>query len=263
MKEVKVERTCPVCKVTYLADPGRLKHGRQTTCSRKCSYEFRAQELTTSTTELCAACGVQVVRPPSHVKAKTGRVFCSPRCHYDGRSTGLVGRDVTTPYNIPQSTRDAAADAMRDHNAKRKAEDRYAMSDETKQKLSASMSKAIAEGRFSRVSKLEKSVGAVMADLGIQTKPQHGFRLPNGTYGACVDFYIPDQNVALEVNGTFWHCDPRSYPNGPAHASQRHNLVKYAKKMEILVRLGVRVVEVWEADFQLDPVGAVKAALGL
>ncbi|OGB20608.1 MAG: hypothetical protein A3I66_22850 [Burkholderiales bacterium RIFCSPLOWO2_02_FULL_57_36] len=33
--------TCPVCGNNYFADPVRLKHGRQSTCSRACSYKLR------------------------------------------------------------------------------------------------------------------------------------------------------------------------------------------------------------------------------
>ncbi len=39
-------RTCPVCSIEYYADPQRLKHGRQTTCSRFCSYKLRAKKHT-------------------------------------------------------------------------------------------------------------------------------------------------------------------------------------------------------------------------
>lgn len=37
-----ISRTCPVCGTSYLADLQRLKHGRQSTCSRDCSYKLRA-----------------------------------------------------------------------------------------------------------------------------------------------------------------------------------------------------------------------------
>ncbi len=36
------EQRCPVCGATYLAEPARLRHGRQSTCSRACSYKLRA-----------------------------------------------------------------------------------------------------------------------------------------------------------------------------------------------------------------------------
>jgi hypothetical protein len=38
-----VPRVCPVCKQNYEADPARLRFGRQTTCSRKCSYALRGR----------------------------------------------------------------------------------------------------------------------------------------------------------------------------------------------------------------------------
>lgn len=74
-----ITRTCPVCSKEYQADTGRLKHGRQTTCSRKCSYELRAQKLTTPTeTYECMFCGAAITRRPTEIKGKT---FCSAECH--------------------------------------------------------------------------------------------------------------------------------------------------------------------------------------
>lgn len=35
-------RSCPVCGIRYFADPVRLKHGRELTCSRTCLYTLRA-----------------------------------------------------------------------------------------------------------------------------------------------------------------------------------------------------------------------------
>ena len=37
-----MNKICPICDKKYDADPQRLKHGRQTTCSRKCSYKLRS-----------------------------------------------------------------------------------------------------------------------------------------------------------------------------------------------------------------------------
>src|SRR5699024_281803 len=40
-----------------------------------------------------------------------------------------------------------------------------------------------------------------------------------GRFVACVDFMLSDGR-ALEVNGTFWHTDPRVYPDGPTFPAQ-------------------------------------------
>jgi len=109
-----VERKCPVCGVTYLADQVRLRHGRQTTCSRKCSYTLRAGLLSRAKTFKCAVCGNEVLRSPS--KVKSSFVFCSPDRplhHYSGRSMGLVHRIVTKPYNISDAGRDGWREAAK------------------------------------------------------------------------------------------------------------------------------------------------------
>lgn len=93
-----VVRQCPVCEKTYEADPVRLRIGRQTTCSRECSYRQRADVRRTGVAHACASCGKVVVKVPSHMRSKHGSVFCSRACHYSGRSTGKSRRIVAGPY---------------------------------------------------------------------------------------------------------------------------------------------------------------------
>jgi len=258
-----MRRECPVCEKPYEADPKRLAYGRQTTYSRKCSYDLRKRNLTKQITLPCAVCGEDVVRPPSHVKSKTGLVFCSGDCHYKGRGLGLSTRVVTKPYNVPDAVRLQFSEAQRERNHLRKAEGRYGHTEETKAKLSLATAKAIAEGRIPRVSEFERRVGETLRGLGINALSQHRFRGSQGRFAAVVDFYLPDRKLALEANGTFWHADPRVYPNGPEHPSQTRTLDKYTRKVKFLASVGVTVVEVWEQDFQSDPLAAVKAALAL
>lgn len=91
-------RICPICGTEYKADLGRLKYGRQTTCSRVCSYELRTRERENKARYECASCGKEVWRTPAQAaKAKHG-IFCSRKCHFAGRSTGATKRIVTKPY---------------------------------------------------------------------------------------------------------------------------------------------------------------------
>jgi len=194
---------------------------------------------------------------------KSEHLFCSRECHYKGRSIGLVKRICETPYQLSEETRQKFSRRLKAQNAKRVAEGRYAHSEATKQKLSVSVAKAISEGRISRVSGFEKRVGEILTAMGIMTEPQRGFRDTQGRFGAVVDFYLPHENLALEANGTFWHADPRVFPNGPTHYSQKRTLSRYEQKRAFLSSLGIRIIEVWELDFRQDPEGSVKAALGV
>jgi HNH endonuclease len=107
----RIQRDCPVCGRTYEADVTRLANGRQTTCSRECSYASRAQNRSTSKPYACAVCGTQVLRSPS--KVKSAFVFCSPACHYQGRSLGFVRRTVREPYRVTDAGREAWREAGR------------------------------------------------------------------------------------------------------------------------------------------------------
>jgi hypothetical protein len=101
----QVLRDCPVCGITYSADEGRLKHNRQTTCSRKCSYEFRAKKTSealhgrpsafkgvktgksswnkTSGVHInCGHCGKDMRIEPNQEGRKK---FCSKACFFAGR----------------------------------------------------------------------------------------------------------------------------------------------------------------------------------
>lgn len=257
-----VERKCPVCGTTYPANPSRLKHGRQTTCSRRCSYIRRGDKLTTSETKPCAVCGIPVTRPPSvQAHSKTDAFLCSPKCHYAARGEGIVRRTVSRPYNIPKDTRERMRKRIREQNARRAAEGRYGHTEETKRKLSKATAKAIAEGRIPRVSKLELTVKKELENLGVSFIHQKVFRDNRGRFGALPDFYLPTLGVALEVNGTFWHADPRSYPNGPQHPSQQRTHKKYEKKAAFMEARGIPIVELWEADLREDLSGAVQRAV--
>lgn len=121
--------------------------------------------------------------------------------------------------------------------------------------------RAMAAGLVPSVSRLEDVVAEQLDALGVGHTRQALLR-ENGRYCACLDFLLIS-GEALEVNGTYWHADPRVYPDGPVHASQRRSHVLYERKRAALARLGVPLLEVWELDIEADPAKAVKAALGL
>lgn len=115
-----VERTCPVCSAIYFADAQRLKHGRQTTCSRKCSYLLRANQLSSGLEVSCSYCGALFKRSLRLLaKPKHGAAFCSPECHYAARGCGIVKRTVLKPYRYTESGKAAMLAASKRPKGKR------------------------------------------------------------------------------------------------------------------------------------------------
>jgi G:T-mismatch repair DNA endonuclease (very short patch repair protein) len=254
-----IERACPVCEKIYEADPKRVKFGRQTTCSRECSYLFRATKITKSETLVCAYCGAQFERPPSQRRAKHGSEFCSRQCHYEGRSRGLSKRVVEKPYSISEAARDAWREGAKKTRATRLKKGNYAHTDETKRLMSERTSRAIAEGKIRRVSKLEDRVAVYLEHKEVAFQRQYGIRDPiSGRYLASLDFFV-NEGVAVEVNGTFWHSDPRFYDQEKLAPSQLRSLERWNTKLGILSHLGIPLIVVWEHDLKEDFEGTLDA----
>jgi G:T-mismatch repair DNA endonuclease (very short patch repair protein) len=210
----------------------------------------------------CAVCGREFERTPSKVKGKHGSEFCSRPCHYAGRSLGLSGRVVSRPYCISAAARDAWKIGAAKTVAKRRLGDGYRKTDETRAKLSAATARALAEGKIGVPSKLEDAVAVQLESLGATFARQHAFRDAAGRFACVVDFWFGEARSAIEVNGTYWHVDPRAYPV-PINAMQARCLSRYRRKLQMLADLGVRVVELWELDFQRDPSQAVLEAYSM
>lgn len=257
MKMQLIDRVCPVCGKAYKANPTRLKWGRETTCSRLCSYALRAKKLENSVRLICPVCGKEFVRAQSRVKGKYGAQYCSPECHYKGRSIGLTRRVVTRPYKRVAEVdwKAVAAKTV----ATRRARNNYQHSEATKRRLSVATARAIARMKPGHSSKLEDIVASQLDMLRVNYVRQRPFRDRLGRFAFVVDFWLPDLNCALEVNGTFFHADPRFYPE-PVSPIQRRNIEKYRRKLKSLEAMGIKVVEVWEADIKTDPLHAVRTA---
>jgi len=122
----------------------------------------------------------------------------------------------------------------------------------------------IASGKFPRVSKIEDVVANELTKLGITFERQYGIRDPTtGRYRACVDFFLPDKQSVIEVNGTFWHADPRFYEHAQLTQAQLRTIDRYSEKVNLLRESGLKLIEIWEFDITKDAPQAVRKAIGL
>lgn len=88
-------------------------------------------------------------------------------------------------------------------------------------------------------SSLEVTVEKVLKDAGIPFSAQH--RLGKWL----IDFYLPEQNIAVEVDGDYWHSLPET-------------VERDLRKDANLRSLGVRVVRLKESDIKASPKAILK-----
>lgn len=93
---------------------------------------------------------------------------------------------------------------------------------------------------------IEKFIEDLLNQLGVKFKKQKAIRFYN------VDFFLPDYNLVLQINGEYWHCDPRVYPQ-PKNNIQKKNIEKDKEAKKAIIDGGYKLLEIWEGDIKRSP----------
>lgn len=106
----------------------------------------------------------------------------------------------------------------------------------------------------------EAAVARELDRLGIEYVREHMvYDLTVG--GTSFDFCLPQEGVALEVLGEYWHCDPRRHPRSATSEAQLRNEAAWARKSAIADAHGLQIITVWEIDITRNARAAVVRAL--
>lgn len=117
-------------------------------------------------------------------------------------------------------------------------------SDESKKKMSVAQAKRYERGDFNRKSSIQLEVETFLTSLPTTESAVSEYRID----WYSIDCAFPAAKLAIEVNGTFFHIDPRVYPHGPECAVQRRNFGRDKRKKAHLESLGWTIYPVWEIE---------------
>lgn len=74
------------------------------------------------------------------------------------------------------------------------------------------------------------------------------------------DFYFYG-DVVWEINGTYWHTDPRVYAGKTVTQQQVQAYISYQRKLEAYEKANLIVWELWEQDIRKDPASLVEVCI--
>ena len=117
--------------------------------------------------------------------------------------------------------------------AKKKARNPFGSSQNLKKNASA-MKK--------EMTKPEREMNQILTELNVEFEPQKvvGFKI--------YDFYVPQSNLLIEVDGDYFHANPEIYTEGDLNKMQQRN-VKNDEFKDILANgRGYNLIRVWESD---------------
>lgn len=115
-------------------------------------------------------------------------------------------------------------------------------SPENIQKFRENTAKMYHDKKYNRVTSIEIKVREFLQEIGIEFIEQYHFKYYS------LDFVLEKQKVCIECQGTYFHVDPRIYPNGPVSKVQKRNFWRDNAKKKYLTNKGWTFIELWETE---------------
>ena len=77
--------------------------------------------------------------------------------------------------------------------------------------------------------------------------------------GRFYDFYLPKHNLIIEIDGSYYHSDPRVVDENKLSPMQKKNKRIDEHKNEWALLHGIPLIRIWEYDIRNNPSGVMKA----
>lgn len=124
----------------------------------------------------------------------------------------------------------------------------YWAKEENREKRKLDMSVYIQKHQYNNKTLLELKFEDLLKSLNIDFISQYTM------CGYNFDYYVPKNNIIIEVDGDFWHCNPKKFPNGPIYKSQ-YITIKNDKKKDLICEntKNIILLRFWESDINQNP----------
>lgn len=95
----------------------------------------------------------------------------------------------------------------------------------------------------------EKFAKEFLEKLGIE----YVYQYKAESIGRFFDFYIKSANLIIEINGGYWHSDPRLYEGKELNPTQKKNKRVDEHKRKWALAHGIPIIYIWEKDIHENP----------
>lgn len=120
-------------------------------------------------------------------------------------------------------------------------------SEYTKTRLREELLKRINRQQFSLSSQIERDfIETFIKPLNVEYILQ--YYIPD-IHQYC-DVFIPEKNLIIECDGSFWHADPRLFPEGPKYPYQKTRIEKDKIKNNYAKNNNITILRFWEIDIK-------------
>lgn len=119
--------------------------------------------------------------------------------------------------------------------------------DENKEKFRQNALKMINDGKFSQLKSYpHKRMCEIIKSMNLAYEEEK--RLSYWSF----DIYLSDYDLYIEVDGDYFHSNPKIYPNGPKTNTQKINKARDDKKNKFVLDNNIKLIRFWESDILND-----------
>ena len=238
-------RRCKICDREFKIHKSALKHRSGDCCSVNCLTQYRRNKIDNKEVVRLYKSGLSIYEVAKIFGVSGGGIQGRLKQENVPRRTG---KELMTGEKNPMYKKTHTPEAV----AKIKAANIKQFSSlEARERHGILTAKQIESGRTGKKNNtLETELERLMIEnLVLNFEKQYRV----GRY--VFDFYIPSSNLLIEADGTFWHSDPRFYPNPDKLSfTQNKNLANDLKKNSFCETRGFNLLRIWEYDVFNNPV---------
>lgn len=116
-------------------------------------------------------------------------------------------------------------------------------SEAARKKMSESTIRRMKNGDFKHtITKPHIKMCSILTELDISYEEEYNI----GHW--LFDIYIPEYNLLIEVDGDYFHSNPKIYPNGPQTKTQKINYARDISKNNFCIKNNLTLLRFWECD---------------
>jgi very-short-patch-repair endonuclease len=179
-------------------------------------------------------------------KRESRRIACS-KAEYLDKLSKIAKENAKTPTMqiVYNTVKDRVSEKMRMSNFERW---QHKFGEEEAKNRLESWTNVVKIPSVSRNTKPERVFMGVLNELQIHAIQQYPTR------GFICDFYLPDFNVIVEIDGDFWHANPKNFVSsdviGPKKMKAQEIWDRDLIKKNVLEDAGYKVIRYWASDLK-------------
>ncbi len=255
LKQTGADIICDNCGKSFHRRQDHIdRNNKHNFCCRQCNYEYTKRN--SHEYRQCEICGKEF-----YCLKSSSQRFCSNKCNSEWQKTvtginnPLYKRiEVECDYchnkfDIPQSKIGAHKHKFCSMNCKREWFKNVLCKDEQyKQDRRNTALLELQNGVFNTVdTKPQLIVNKILDELKIEYEREKIL----GFYS--MDNYLPEYNLVIEIQGDYWHCNPKKYDT-PINNIQCKTISRDKAKHTYLKKYyGIEILYLWESDINKYP----------